>query len=166
MKALILAIATASALFSQTPPKDADTIRDLLVEVRALRHALEANTAASQRVQIVLYNLQSQQASVTRAYQRADSFRSRRTDQEAGLDRLADEIRRGEEAINQAGNDPLKKTMQDRLHELKPAQERQRLEIQRLQGLEAEANTELRNELAKLAELQAKLEKLDQSLTK
>ncbi len=99
-------------------------------------------TAASQRLQIALYSLEAQEGSVAHAAQRVDELRS------------------------QAPNDVLRKELQTRLQEVKANSAHAALESQKLQGLEAEASSDLRTEQAKLSEIQTRLEKLDQAHTR
>jgi hypothetical protein len=58
----------------QSLPKDNETLQSLMSEIHQLRMDIEAMTVASQRVQIVLYQLQMEDAAVARATQRIDSI--------------------------------------------------------------------------------------------
>jgi hypothetical protein len=59
---------SSQASFGQTASTDSQTLRELLAEVRQLRMDLETTSVASQRVQIILYRLQLQEAAVARAH--------------------------------------------------------------------------------------------------
>lgn len=66
-----LAIATVvicsiSALGRSTPATDSQTLKAVLEEIHLLRQDLQTTTVASQRVQIVLYRLQLEDAAVSR----------------------------------------------------------------------------------------------------
>ena len=62
----------STACFGQTTTGDSQTLQALLLEVRQLRQDLQTTTIAGQRVQILIYRLQGQEAAVARASQRLD----------------------------------------------------------------------------------------------
>ena len=63
--AFVLLIVTTAA--AQTASPDTQALQALVTEIRQLRLDLQATTIATQRVQIVLYRLQTQTALATRA---------------------------------------------------------------------------------------------------
>ena len=67
-----LVLLFAAAAFAQAP---VDPVQALLAEVHQLRMDLQATTITSQRVQILLYRVQIQQAAVIRAANHADEGR-------------------------------------------------------------------------------------------
>lgn len=151
----------------QTPPKDSDTLQALLVEVRQLRQDIEAMTVASQRVQIALYGLQMQDAAVARAAKRADDARNKVTAAESNRDHIAADYQRLESAINSGSmTDADSKIAQQRLPQMKSELDRATAELQSQQAAESDASSQLRNEQAKLGELQERIDKLDQALGK
>jgi chromosome segregation ATPase len=157
----------ASDGLCQTPAKEPDTLQALLVEVHQLRQDIEAMTVASQRVQIALYALQMQDAAVARAAQRMDSARDRRSGAEANRDHTASVIQELEAKLASATpGDAGAKELQPALSQMKSEIERQTAEVQTLQAAEAEASSQLRNEQAKLAEVQERIERLDKTLEK
>jgi chromosome segregation ATPase len=166
----------ASDGLCQTPAKDPDSLQTLLVEVHQLRQAIEAMTLTSQRVQIALYSLQIQDAAVARSSQRLDEARNRCRGEETNRQHTAAEIQRLERflAENQQqiagpeipGASPAAeaKAIEARLPELKTTLEVQTTTVQTCQTAEAEASGGLRNDQAKLAELQDRIERLDKAL--
>jgi|HubBroStandDraft_4_1064222.scaffolds.fasta_scaffold229704_2 chromosome segregation ATPase len=165
-------IAFAVMLFAadglcQTPAKEPDTLQALLLEVHQLRQDIEAMTVASQRVQIALYALQIHDAAVARAAQRLDSARDRRTGAESNRDHTASQIQglEGKLASGTAAQAEAKE-LQGALSEMKSQIEGQTAEVQTLQAAEAEASTQLRNEQAKLGDVQDRIERLDKTLEK
>jgi hypothetical protein len=96
---LAVALFAAAVAFGQAPSKEPDTLQALLAEVRQLRQDIEAMTVASQRVQIGLYNLQMQDAAVTRSTQRLDEARRRCSDLENRRRGTAGDVQRMETEI-------------------------------------------------------------------
>ena len=149
----------------QTPAKEQDTLQALLSEVRQLRQNIELMTVASQRVQIALYSLQVQDAAVARATQRLDGVRNRCSGLEQHRQDLAKEMQRMESAL--ASGDRLDgeaATFKSRLPVVKSGLEAQAAEVQACQATEAEASSQLRNDQAKLAEVQDRIERLGKTL--
>jgi chromosome segregation ATPase len=157
----------ASDALCQTPAKEPDTLQALLLEVHQLRQDIEAMTVASQRVQILLYGLQMQDAAVARAAQRLDTARDRRSGAEANRDRTASAIQGLEGKL--ASGTPAQaeaKELQGALSEMKNQIGPQTAELQTCQAAEAEASSQLRSEQAKLADVQDRIERLDKTLEK
>jgi chromosome segregation ATPase len=168
MKKLTLAVLFATAIgLCQTPVKESDTLQSLLAEVRQLRQDIETMTVASQRVQIALYGLQIQDAAVTRAAQRLDAARTRRSGAESNRQHWAGEIQRLEASLI-SGTLPEAQTkeIQSALIQAKSQLDVQATEVQTLQAAESEASSQLQNDQAKLAEQQDRIERLDKTLEK
>jgi len=66
---LTLLTQTAAAV-AQTAPPDSQMTQTMLTEIRQLRHDLQAAAAVIQRVQIVMYRLQTETAVLDRITQR------------------------------------------------------------------------------------------------
>ena len=155
---------TASA-FCQTPAREPDTLQALLAEVHQLRQDIEGMTVASQRVQIALHALQIQDAAVARSAQRLDGARTRclgvdetRQHTAADIQRLETSIASGTVAQDET------EAIKQRLNELKSHLETQTTEVQTCQAGESDASTQLRNDQAKLLELQDRIAHLKQVL--
>ena len=158
---------TAAVALCQTPSKESDTLQSLLSEVHQLRQSIEAMTVASQRVQIALYGLQVQEAAVNRTTQRLDTARSKCTTLEQNRRQLTSEIQRMESTL--ASGDRLEgeaSSFKLRLPSLKNGLEEMTAEFQACQTAEAEVSNQLRNDQAKLLELQDRVDRLDKSLEK
>ena len=155
----------ASAGLGQTPAKEPDTLQALLAEVHQLRQDIEAMTVASQRVQIALYSLQMQDAAVARAAKRLDDARSKCSEVSANREHTASEIQRMESALASGTLGPAEtRELQSRLTQIKSQAEAQSAEGQTCQTAEAEASSQLRDDQAKLIELQDRIERLDKTL--
>jgi hypothetical protein len=163
--ALFAAMFWTGSGFCQTPVKEPDTLQALLVEVHQLRLDIEAMTVASQRVQIALYSLQTQDAAVARSAQRLDSTHGRCIGAEGGRQHTAADVQGLENTpasatVPQSEADAVKQ----RLKELKNRLEAQTAEVQTCQADEAEASAQLRNDQAKLLDVQERIEALNKAL--
>jgi len=164
---LFLILFAASKVFCQTPAKEPETTQALLSEVHQLRLAIESMTGASQRVQIALYSLQMQDATVARAIQRLDGVRSRCSALENDRAHLAADIKSMENSAASGGeSDPIARAVTEVLPGRKRALEEKSAELQSCQTTEAELSGQLRNEQAKLNELQDRITRLDAALAK
>lgn len=132
-----------------------------------LRQDIEAVTIASQRVQIALYSLQMQDAAVARTTARLDAVRSRLSAVAAEHDHFVSEVQRHELAIA-GGTLPTNDLADFRamLSHAKSEAEAKNAELQACQTAEADASSQLRNDQAKLADLQDRIERLDKTLEK
>jgi hypothetical protein len=162
--ALIIGLAlVGTAAFGQAPSLDA-TMQSLLAEVRLLRQDLQAVTVATQRVQIVLYRLQVQQSAVAGATQRYDEARAKLGNAESARNRIAAEVKRAED-FRSATQDPnVRKSLEERLREMKASVEMWIADEPPLRARENEALGQLRAEQSKLSDLQGLLDKLDKTL--
>ena len=160
--ALWVSLLVASTVLCQTPAKESDTLQSLLTEVHQLRQDIEAMTVATQRVQIALYSLQMQDASVARATQRLDDARNRCKGEEGNRQRTASEVQSLESSLSRGVPDA--EAVKLRLTQLKSALDVQATAVQTCQSVESELSNQLRNDQAKLAELQDRIQHLDKTL--
>lgn len=163
--AFAVMLLVASNGFCQTPLKEPDTLQSLLVEVHQLRIDIEAMTVASQRVQIALYELQMQDAAVTRARQRVDNEHNRCLGLEGNRQHTAAEIQRLESSLSSGAlQESEAKVIQPRVKEMKSALDTQAAEVQACQTAEAEASGQLQKDQVKLVETQERIDRLDKTL--
>lgn len=162
---LLLGLFVASiSAFGQSTTTDSQTLQALLSEIRLLRRDLQTTTVASQRVQILMYRLQSQQAALARAQQRADEVHSRLNEAQAGVRHFTSEIERTETALNDTQNSNDRKQVEGMLAAAKRELELQKAAEQDWEAKEAEAVQNLRSEESKLAALEEQLDQLDKIL--
>src|SRR5450759_4402804 len=90
---------TVTAAAAQTASPDTPALQALVTEIRQLRLDLQATTLVTQRVQIVLYRLQTQTALVTRASSRLDDARSSLGNAQSERKKVSDQERLMEESI-------------------------------------------------------------------
>jgi len=164
--AFVLLIVTAGCpqTAAQTASPDTQALHALVAEIRQLRLDLQATTIATQRVQIVLYRLQTQTALATRASSRLDDAKSSLGNLQSERKNVAERERLMEESIKSTQNPAERKQLEDMQAQMKAAVERMAADEQRLQSREIDAETQLRAEQAKLAELQDQLDRLDKLL--
>jgi hypothetical protein len=149
---------------AQTATPDSQVLQALLTEIRQFRQDLQNTTLVTQRVQIVLYRLQGQEAAVTRATQRLDAARAKLGDTETQRKDFVTKIQHMEETQN-TNLDPIeKKHNQEQLPQFKAWLENLIAEEQQRQMRVVEAESQLRAEQAKLSEQQDVLDKLDKAL--
>src|SRR5258708_11048969 len=158
----LLLISPAS--FGQTSSSDSQTLQALLAEVRQLRQELRNTTLATQRVQILLFRLQIQEAVVERAQRRVDDARSALSQTQAEVKMMASLIKQTEDKISNAQNPVERKRQEDLLAQFKAGLESQENSEQQSQARESEAGQELRNVQTKLNALQDQFDRLDKSL--
>lgn len=157
------ALVFAPAVLAQTSP-DTQALQALVAEIRQLRQDLQVTTVASQRVQIVLYRLQAQTALVTRATARLDEARANLGHTQSERTDLAARVPRIEDTLRNSQNPTEHKSLEDAVSQLKARMESLAGDEQRLQAREAEADSQLRAEQARLSDLQDQLDKLDKIL--
>jgi chromosome segregation ATPase len=165
--AVVVMLFGTSTGFCQTPAKEPDALQALLTEVHLLRQDIEAVTVASQRVQIALYSLQMQDAAMARATERLDTVRSKCSALATDRDHFVSDVQRAEAAIA-GGTLPAAEVADFRAHltQVKSEAEAKTAEVQACQAAEADASTQLRNDQAKLADLQDRIQRLDKTLEK
>ena len=133
-------------------------------EIRQLRLDLQTTTITTQRVQIVLYRLQSQTALVTRAASHLEDVRSSLANVQSEKKTTSARQQQLEAASQRVGDNTERKQIEEVLGQAKAGFERLTADEQRLQASQADAETQFRTEQAKLAELQDQLDRLDKVL--
>jgi chromosome segregation ATPase len=161
---LALALIFVTATSAQTPSPDTQALQALVAEIRQLRQDLQATTIATQRVQIVLYRLQMQTTLVTRAASRLDDVRASLGNVQADKKNTSVRMQLMEESIQSMQNAAERKNTEGMVVLAKSAVERLAADEQRLQSREIDAETQLRADQAKLADLQDQLDHLDKLL--
>jgi len=148
----------------QTAQADSRTLEALLTEVRQMRQDLHATTVAVQRAQILVYRVQTQDAAVARAFQRLDAARLKLSQVQSERRGLASAVKRLTDTAEHTENPAERKEAEDTLGRVKERLEALGNQEQEAQTGETEANDQLVLEQAKLAELQAQLDRLDKAL--
>jgi hypothetical protein len=149
--------------FAQASSPDSQTLQALLAEVRQLRKELRTTTVAAQKVQILLYRLQIQEAAVARAEQRVAEAHSALAQMHYEQKHFASEIKLTEDRQDKTQNPSERKEIEDLLPRLKAQLESSNDTEQQLQVKATEAELELRTEQAKRTALQDELDLLEKS---
>jgi chromosome segregation ATPase len=165
--AVTLFMASNGLCQTSAAPKEQETLQSLLAEVHQLRMSIEAMTVASQRAQIALSAVQIQDAAVARALQRLDNVRNRCKEPEERKQHMAAEIQHLESILSAGATTAIEvKSSQERESQLKSEIDGVAAEASTCQLTEAEASNQLRNEQAKLADAQDRIDRLDKTLEK
>ena len=165
MRRLLLAIVLIStAAVAQNTPSDSQTLRALLDEVRQLRKDLQTTTVAAQRMQVVLYRLQLEDAAVMRASAALESARASLTKVTDERKHFADEVQRMEDARLHSQDAQQIKAIEEMLPQSKRRIEQLANDEQQWQGKVNDAESALRVEQSKVEALHATLDELDQAL--
>ena len=157
-------LATSATALPQTAASDSQTLQALLTEIRQLRKDLQTTTVISQRVQILIYRMQSQTAVVARAQQHVDEVQAKLSQARTGVQHFTSSIEQSESSSNDSQNPPDRKEIEKLLPRLKAQLESQKAAEQEWESKEAEVVQELRSEQAKLSAFQEQLDQLDKIL--
>ena len=153
----------AAAACAQTVPSDA-AMQSLVNEIHQLRVDMQTTTITTQRVQIVLYRLQSQTALVTRANSHLEDVRSSLSNVQAEKKAATARVQQMQESIPTVADNNQRKQIEEAIAQFKPNLERFSADEQRWQARVIDAETQYRAEQNKLADLQDQLDRLDKVL--
>jgi chromosome segregation ATPase len=154
----------AAAAMAQTTPPDSAALQALVNEIHQLRIDLQTTTVTTQRVQIVLYRLQSQTGLVTRAASNLEDARSSLSHVQAEKRQASTELQKMEERLGATQNPLEHKGLEENIGHIKSLVENFTAEEQRLQARVIDAETQTRAEQNRLADLQDQLDRLDKVL--
>jgi chromosome segregation ATPase len=164
-KVLFLAPFLLSAVaFAQPASPDTQLTQALLTEIRQLRLDLQTAAGTIQRVQIVMFRVQTQSGILNRATQRLDDARNRCNQSQMQRRSMAAQVELNETRLRNAPNPAEQKAAEDTISRLKPTVEMFAASEQQCRGQEAEAESQLRSEQGKMNDLQEQLDKLDKLL--
>ena len=155
---------TAAALAQTQAATPADPLQALLAEVHQLRLDLQATTVTAQRVQILLYRVQLQQSTTAKAATRADEVHAKLLDAQKQHSRAAADLQQMQDWASTSADPQKIKIYQAQATDDKRQVEMWSAEEQQWQGKDAEAQSQLRAEQAKLEGLQNTLDQLDKAL--
>ncbi len=163
-KIAVLVLLAATAVVAQTP--DSPTMQALLLEVRQLRQDLQTVAVVTQRVQLLLYRMQLQDQVVKRLEDRTNGINSQIQNMErmrADSDRMVKET---EERLA-ATQDPNQRRMMEQslaMFKRRASGSDQGEAEQQLRVQQSTLSGELRNEKAKLTDLQERLDQIEKQL--
>jgi len=164
MHRLFLFLAAALAAAAQTPAaSDAPILQALLTEIRALRQDLQTTAATIQRVQILMFRVQTEAQFLSRAGQRVDEQHNRCNGIEQQRRMLSSQVEQLE-ARRSNPQTPADQNLGDSIARVKASVESLGAEDQQCQAREIEATAQLKDEQNKMNDLQDQLDKLDKAL--
>jgi hypothetical protein len=141
---IVLALALTG--YAQDRESDSQTLRQILVEIRAIHEDIRA----TESTQILLTELQMQQGVVNRATENADNARSRLLDIQRDQKMIASELERKEENLSKASKPDEQKQFAD--------------EVERLKGNIAALKIEERGRSATVQQMEQRLQVAQDSL--
>lgn len=136
----------------------------MLAEVRQLRQDLQMAASTIQRVQIVMFRLQVQGAALGAARQRLEMAGFSCSQAARQRQNMTAQFERTDADRRSAQNPTEQKADGELLSQLRSEIEASAKQEQECQVQQVEAETEFRNEEAKMNELQDQLERLDKAL--
>jgi chromosome segregation ATPase len=154
----------SGAAFTQTASSESQIAQTMLAEIRQLRSDLQTTAATIQRVQIVMYRLQSEAALLDRATQRLEQARAECNQVQARRAALASQIDQAEARQTRSQNPLEQKNAEEMIAGLKANAGLLATEEQQYQTERADAESQFRTEQAKMNDLQDQLDRLDKVL--
>ena len=155
-----------SSSSSNSAANDSQTLQALLREVRELRQDLRSATIASERAQILLTRLQSQQQTVIGAQKEVDAARGQLNEAELRRTTLENQIKYYSDQDNEDSTPDASKRQQVEQMLTHWKLNLQEAEAQRdaAQARETQAKQQLQLEQSKLDALQSELDQIDRAL--
>jgi chromosome segregation ATPase len=154
----------AAAAVAQTAPPDSQMTQTMLTEIRQLRHDLQAAAAVIQRVQIVMYRLQTETTVLDRTTQRLDQARSSCNQAQTQRRMVTAQMEQAEARKHNSQSQADQRAEEEVLFRLKSSIEMLAGEEQQCQVEQVDAETRFRTEDARVKDLQDQLDKLDKVL--
>jgi len=162
--ALAFLLATGEAA-AQTAPADTQLTQALLTEIRGLRQDLQTMATTIQRVQLIMFRVQSQTALTSRATQRLEDTRNRCANAQRQHKSTATRLEELDQKLRSGTLSPAdQRSVSDAVSQMKANSEMWANEEAQCQASEAEAEGQYRIEQTRMAELQDQLDKLDKAL--
>lgn len=143
----------------------ADPIRELLTEVRALRQALERASTSGIRLQLLVARLQLQEQRVSELTRRVNDVRAQLRGMETGVSHSTTQLQALEERLGQINDPERRQNVEQQIGAIKAnlaSVERQR---QELSTEEALLSQQLAAEQGRWSDFNERLEQLERSLT-
>lgn len=115
---LVLAL-TTTAGFGQMGSSDEQMLHAILNELQSMHAEIRTQSARTQTMQVLLFELQNQQSVLTRATQSAETARMKSTDTQEAVRRVFSDITQAESSVNSAGNDADKARLESQVERMK-----------------------------------------------
>lgn len=158
-----LVVGTPMVASAQSSPNQ-DALAALLIEVRALRVAMEQMASAGPRIQIAFGRLQLQEARVQALVRRHTDAREQLASAEREADMFAAQVDTMQEEARQSTDTNRRRDLERELPHLKARQEQLANEVQRLRALEIDLAQQVASEQNRWIELSGALDQLERAL--
>ena len=143
---------------------DSQTLQAILQELRQLRQDLQGTTVVAQRVQILLYRLQLQDDAIKKAVQRHDQIVAKVKDAERARIDATNGLKTAEEKLATLRDQNQRPAVEAEVGEMKRRVDMWFQDESGLRAAEIAADSDLKAEQAKLADLQQRLDQLERQL--
>jgi hypothetical protein len=153
---------TSAPLVAQNA--DSQTLSSILAELRQLRQEIAGMTITAQRVQILLYRLQIERDAVKSLMQRHDQAEAKLKDADQARMNATNALKAAQEKLASVGNESQRPALEAEVREMKRRVDMWTSEEGDLRAVEIAADSELKREQATLADLQQKLDQLENQL--
>lgn len=150
---IFICVAAVATCFGQNRDSDSQTLREILTELRAIHEDMRV----TETTQLLVAELEMQQAVVNRAIESADSARSKLNDIHIDQKRIAVEMDQAEEQLSKAAN-------ADERNAIVQEDERRKANSDNLKNIEHGASTALQDMEQRLQNAQDKLANIEAEL--
>lgn len=167
MQRILFLLFSAAVLAGAQTTADSPTLIFLLQEVRQLRQDLQTLAVVSQRVQLLLHRMQLQEQVVKRLEDRSTGVNSQLENIERARVEVTRIVKDTEDRLASTQEPNQRKQLEQILAQYKRRSERGGEQTEHEQQLRVQQSTlsgELRNEKAKLTELQERLDQIEKQL--
>jgi len=148
----------------QSASPDSRTLQAILDEIHTLRQDLQTTSRTVQRAEILLYRVRFQLDVVERVSQRLEFARLRVAEARNEQNHFVGEKKRAEDQLEQTQDPVKRKDFEQEVAAVQSHLEQIKDNEPDAEAREAAISNDLRNEQAKLAELQDQLDRLDKKL--
>lgn len=148
-------------------PKQNETdqiLKELVGEVRILRQTLHRVNVNAYRSQVLVERIRAQSDRVSRTSRALDDVRAELADMQAGINQFTERVKALEGQIQQEADEKRRTGLETELKEFKYVLDQQRQREQRAREREVRLADQLRQEQAKLDELENRLDLLDREI--
>lgn len=162
----LLFISPAALCQSTSPSTDSQTLQELLQEVRQLRQDIRTVTVATERAQILLARLQTEQTAVNEGQKELDQAHATTAQAEEHAKSLENQVKyyTDQDSEDRTPNPSERQQIEEMLPRLKSRQDQANVQEQDAQTSEMQAKEKLEIEQSKMSTLEEELDQVDKIL--
>lgn len=165
MLALIVCFGLLLPAAARAQAPVADPIRELLIEVRALRIAMERSATVGARIQLLVARVQLQEQRIAELSRRAAAVRDELSKIEAAIASTTDDVRRTEIAIERTNSPEMRREMEEQLEYHKAKLRNPEKRRQELLNEESLLSQQMAADQGRWSDVNNQLDDLERSLT-